>query len=122
MRGAFACNSQESVLYSSYLPWGDMEGENNMYENHTHPHEDTRRVLNRIARAAGHLNAIGQMVEEGRDCSEVLIQLAAVRSAVNNIGKLIINDHMAHCVTDALEHGDQEALRRFTEAMNMYLK
>jgi len=91
-----------------------------MCENH--PHEDAKRVLNRIARAAGHLNAIGQMVEEGRDCSEVLIQLAAVRSAVNNIGKLIINDHMAHCVTDALEHGDQEALRRFTEAMNIYLK
>ena len=93
-----------------------------MCENHTHPHEDSKRVLNRIARAAGHLNAIGQMVEEGRDCSEVLIQLAAVRSAVNNIGKLIINDHMAHCVTDALEHGDQEALQRFTEAMNIYLK
>ena len=93
-----------------------------MCENHVHPHEDTKRIVNRIARAAGHLNAIGQMVEEGRDCSEVLIQLAAVRSAVNNIGKLIINDHMAHCITDAVEHGDQDALRRFTDAMNIYLK
>lgn len=93
-----------------------------MCSNHAHPHEDTKRVLNRIARAAGHLNAIGQMVEEGRDCSEVLIQLAAVRSAVNSIGKLIINDHMAHCITDAVEHGDQSALQRFTAALDTYMK
>ena len=93
-----------------------------MCENHTHPHEDTKRIVNRIARAAGHLNAIGQMVEEGRDCADVLIQLAAVRSAVNNIGKLIINDHMAHCIADAVEHGDQKALQQFTDAMNVYLK
>ncbi len=99
-----------------------MKGAIDMCENHANPHEDTKRIVNRIARAAGHLNAIGQMVEEGRDCSEVLIQLAAVRSAVNNIGKLIINDHMAHCITDAVEHGDQDALARFTEAMNIYLK
>ena len=93
-----------------------------MCDHHTHPHEDTRRIVNRIARAAGHLQAIGKMVEEGRDCPEVLIQLAAVRSAVNSIGKLIINDHMAHCIADAVENGDQEALGRFTDAMNTYLK
>ena len=93
-----------------------------MCENHAHPHTDTKRIVNRIARAAGHLQSIGQMVEEGRDCSEVLIQLAAVRSAVNSIGKLIISDHMAHCITDALEHGDTDALSRFSDAMDKYLK
>ena len=41
-------------------------------EGHTH----TKAVLNRIARAAGHLNAVKTMVEEGRDCTEVLIQKA----------------------------------------------
>lgn len=91
-------------------------------KNHAHLHTDTQRIVNRIARAAGHLSAIGNMVAEGRDCSDVLIQLAAVRSAVNSIGKLIINDHMAHCITDALEHGDTDALRRFTDAMDKYLK
>ena len=93
-----------------------------MCENHAHPHADTQRIVNRVARAAGHLQAIGQMVEEGRDCSEVLIQLAAVRSAVNSIGKLIINDHLAHCITDALEHGDTDALQRVSDAMDKYLK
>ena len=93
-----------------------------MCDNHTHPHTDTKRIVNRIARAAGHLNAISQMVEEGRDCADVLIQLAAVRSAVNSIGKLIISDHMEHCIADALEHGDTDAIRRFSDAMDKYLK
>ena len=93
-----------------------------MCETHAHSHEDTKRIVNRIARAAGHLNAIGQMVEEGRDCADVLIQLAAVRSAVNSIGKLIISDHMEHCIADALEHGDTDAIRRFSDAMDKYLK
>ena len=65
---------------------------------HDHPHPNQQQVLNRISRAAGHLSAIGRMVEEGRDCSDVLIQLAAVRSAINGVGKLIIGDHMSHCL------------------------
>lgn len=89
---------------------------------HDHPHTETQQVLHRISRAAGHLNAIGRMIEEGRDCSDVLIQLAAVRSAVNSIGKIIINDHMQHCVTEAIEQGDRDALTRFTAALDTFLK
>ena len=44
-----------------------------------------KSMVNRLARATGHLKSIRGMVEEGRDCSEVLIQLAAVRSAVNAV-------------------------------------
>ena len=59
---------------------------------HTHSHTQTRAVVNRLARAIGHLERVKAMVEEGRDCSEVLIQLAAVRSAINNTGKVILKD------------------------------
>ena len=55
-------------------------------EGHGHVHENTKAVLNRLARAIGHLESVKKMVEDGRDCSEVLIQLSAVRSAINNIG------------------------------------
>ena len=89
---------------------------------HDHPHPNQQQVLNRISRAAGHLSAIGRMVEEGRDCSDVLIQLAAVRSAVNSIGKIIISDHLEHCVTEALEQGDRDAVTRFTAALETFLK
>ena len=93
-----------------------------MCENHAHPHEDTKRVVNRIARAAGHLNAIGQMVEEGRDCSEVLIQLAAVRSALDNAGKEILKEHIGHCIVEAVEDGDDNAILDLCDAIDKFMK
>ena len=89
---------------------------------HHHPHAETRNVINRISRAAGHLESIKKMVEEGRDCGDVLIQLAAVRSAINTIGKIILADHMEHCVAVAIESGDREALDKFNEAIAQFLK
>ena len=59
---------------------------------HTHSHEHTKEVSNRLARAIGHLQKVKQMVENGDDCSNVLIQLAAVKSALNNTGKVILKD------------------------------
>ena len=69
---------------------------------HGHHHENTKAVLNRMSRAIGHMEAVRTMIEDGRDCSEVLIQIAAVRSAINNIGKIILEDHINHCVVDAV--------------------
>lgn len=89
---------------------------------HEHHHAHTQQVLHRISRAAGHLSAIGKMIEEGRDCSDVLIQLAAVRSAINNVGKIIVNDHMSHCIASAVEDGDRDALDRFSAALEAFLK
>ena len=89
---------------------------------HTHHHTETKNVINRLSRATGHLEAIKKMVEEGRDCGDVLIQLAAVRSAINNIGKIILADHMEHCIADAIESGDREALDRFNDVITKFLK
>ncbi|MCI8327320.1 MAG: metal-sensing transcriptional repressor, partial [Lachnospiraceae bacterium] len=66
--------------------------------SHEHSHTNTKAVLNRMSRAIGHMEAVKSMIAEGRDCSEVLIQIAAVRSAINNIGKIILEDHIRHCV------------------------
>ena len=59
---------------------------------HSHSHAQTKAVLNRLSRAIGHLESIRRMVEDGRDCTEVLIQLSAVKSAINNTGKIILQD------------------------------
>ena len=79
-------------------------------EGHGHVHENTQAVLNRLSRAIGHLESVRKMVENGRDCSEVLIQIAAVRAAITNIGKVILQDHIQHCIVDAVEHDDEQAL------------
>ena len=78
---------------------------------HGHHHKNTKAVLNRMSRAIGHMEAVRTMIEDGRDCSEVLIQIAAVRSAINNIGKIILEDHINHCVVDAVETGDTQVLK-----------
>ena len=91
-------------------------------DGHPHHHDNTRAVLNRMSRAIGHMESIKTMIEDGRDCSEVLIQIAAVRSAINNIGKIILEDHIKHCVVDALETGDQKVLDDLDEAINKFVK
>ncbi len=89
---------------------------------HTHSHAHTKAVLNRLSRAIGHLESIKRMVESGRDCSEVLIQLSAVKAAINNTGKIILQDHIEHCIVDAVEHGDQEALKELEKAIDRFIK
>lgn len=89
---------------------------------HQHPHEETKRVLNRMSRAIGHMEATKRMIEEGRDCSEVLIQIAAVKSAINNIGKIILQDHINHCIVDAVENGDNQALEDLADAIDKFVK
>lgn len=91
-------------------------------EKHNHEHTETEKVIHRISRAIGHLESIKKMVAEGRDCTEVLIQLAAVKSAVNNVGKLILQDHIQHCVVDAIESGDTQALQDLSAAIDQFVK
>ncbi len=89
---------------------------------HTHSHEHTRAVVNRLARAIGHLERVKAMVEEGRDCSEVLIQLAAVRSAINNTGKVVLKDHLEHCIVEAMQTQDREAIDELNRAIEQFVK
>ena len=95
--------------------------------DHAHEHDhsghaNTKAVINRLARAIGHLESVKKMVEDGRDCSEVLIQIAAVRSAINNIGKVILQDHIQHCIVDAVEQDDEQALDSLCQAIDKFIK
>ena len=89
---------------------------------HGHSHTHTKAVLNRLARAIGHMNAVRGMVEQGRDCSEVLIQLAAVRSAINRTCEVILKDHLEHCIVDAINTEDMDALEKLKRAVELLLK
>ncbi len=84
---------------------------------HGHVHTETKAVLNRLSRAIGHLESVKRMVEDGRDCTEVLVQLAAVRSALSSTAKVILKDHLEHCVADA---GDAD-LQALNEAIDKFM-
>jgi DNA-binding FrmR family transcriptional regulator len=68
------------------------------------------------------MESVKRMVEEGRDCSEVLIQIAAVKSAVNNIGKMILEDHISHCVVAAAATGDKKVIEDLNKAIDTFVR
>lgn len=84
-------------------------------------HEHTKAVLNRMSRAIGHMNAVKGMIEGGRDCSDVLVQLSAIRAEITNVSKLILKDHIDHCMVDAVRKNDEESLTRLKGAIDQLL-
>ena len=99
---------------------GSPDNEDNHPHSHSHTHTQPKVVVNRLARAIGHLEHVKRMVEDGRDCTEVLIQLAAVRSALNNTAKIIIKDHIEPCISDAAS-GNEESLKELNEAIDKFI-
>ena len=89
---------------------------------HSHDEAHTKKILNRFSRAIGHMEHIKMMVENGDDCSEVLIQLSAVKSAVNNIGRELLKEHVAHCIVDSVEEGDSHAIEMLNSALDQFMK
>ena len=107
---------EEEHMHTHVLEDGTTVMHSHGEHGHHHSHAQTKAVLNRLSRAIGHLESIKRMVEDGRDCSEVLIQLSAVKSAINNTGKIILQDHIEHCIVDAVEHGDKDAIKELERA------
>lgn len=90
--------------------------------SHPHTHKNKKLVINRLARAIGHLEKVKRMVEEDTDCPEVLVQLAAVRGALDSTGKVILQDHIQHCIVDAVEDGDESAILDLCDAIDKFIK
>ena len=91
--------------------------------NHPHVHSDEykKKMLNRLSRAIGHLQKVRKMVEDDYDCNEVLMQLTAVRSALAGASREIANEHISHCLTEAIEHGSYQELEDFKLALSKLL-
>lgn len=96
--------------------------EEHTINGHKHKHQNTKVVINRLSRASGHLESVKRMVMEDKDCSEVLIQLSAVIAALKNTGKIIMKDHIEHCIVDAVESGDKTAIEDLNDAIDRFIK
>lgn len=112
----------DGTVYEHIHTHNAPEGDHPHSHAHAHTHANTKAVLNRLSKAIGHLETIKKMVENGRDCSEVLIQLSAVKSALNNTGKVILKDHIQHCLVDAIESNDMETLEELNKAIDQFIK
>ena len=89
--------------------------------SHVHDPDEKKRQLNRLSRAIGHMQFVKRMIENDEDCSEVLIQISAIQSALNGLGKQIIKEHLTHCIAHAIEEGDTKAVEDFQHAIDKFL-
>ncbi len=102
---------------------GDNKNQENICSNcdscrtkHTPRDEKQRRQLqNRLNRMAGQLNGISRMLEENRYCGDILTQVAAVESALQSFGYLILQEHMETCVVEEIRSGNTQIVEEVTE-------
>jgi DNA-binding FrmR family transcriptional regulator len=113
-------HTHDGVHYHSH----ESEHEHGHHTEHGHTHDpkEMKKIINRISRAIGHLNSVKGMMEDGKDCADVLIQLAAVRSEINNAGKALLKEHLDHCIVEAVAENDQEAILHMNKAIDQFMK
>ncbi|MCU0567223.1 MAG: metal-sensitive transcriptional regulator [Oculatellaceae cyanobacterium Prado106] len=75
---------------------------------HVHSEESLRKIANRLSRIEGHIRGIKTMVQESRPCPEVLVQIAAVRGALDRVSRMILDEHLTECVARAAKEGNIE--------------
>lgn len=87
-----------------------------------HHHTKTSSVVNRLSRIEGHIRAVKRMLEEGKPYPDVLIQLAAVKSAVQKTAQVVLEDHIESCLSKATvnEMTDQD-WNSLKEALDRYI-
>ncbi|TKX31353.1 hypothetical protein CQA76_06125 [Campylobacter aviculae] len=95
-------------------------------ENHKHTHQHSQKhikaISNRLSRTIGHLEAVKNMVKRDEDCSKILIQLAAVKAAINNTAKAILKEHLAHCIHHIDTKENKQSIEELNKAIDMFVK
>ncbi|NEN88048.1 MAG: metal-sensitive transcriptional regulator [Okeania sp. SIO3H1] len=95
------------------LPHNQAKAESNSEHNHNssaHPHvhseESLQRLVNRLSRIEGHVRGIKTMIKDSRPCPDVLVQIAAVRGALDRVARMVLDNHLSDCIARATQDGD----------------
>ncbi|MDN5313134.1 MAG: CsoR family transcriptional regulator, copper-sensing transcriptional repressor [Thermoanaerobacteraceae bacterium] len=84
-----------------------------------HIHQKTQEVIDRLSRIEGHIRGVKKMLEEQKECEDVLIQISAVQAALKKAAQIILEDHMEHCITGAIKEGNgEEAITKLKKALS----
>lgn len=90
--------------------------------SHVHDEESIRRIVNRLSRIEGHVRGIKRMVQDQENCPDVLVQVAAVRGALDKVSRLILDEHLSQCILRAAQEGNIEAeIAELQAALNRFL-
>jgi DNA-binding FrmR family transcriptional regulator len=73
-----------------------------------HVHKQRKEISDRLARIEGHVHGVKNMVETDKTCPEILLQITAIRAALNKVSQIIIEDHIESCLKEAATSGKTE--------------
>jgi DNA-binding FrmR family transcriptional regulator len=89
-------------------------------QEHEHEHSDSRKshhsdkvkanLISRLNRIEGQVRGVKGLIEKDTYCDDVLNQIASIQSALNGVGKLLLEHHMKSCVIERIQEGDTEAI------------
>lgn len=89
---------------------------------HVHSEESLRAIVNRLSRIEGHIRGVKVMVQESRACPDVLVQIAAVRGALDRVARIILDEHLTECIGRAAQEGNIEAeIEELKAALDRFL-
>ncbi|WP_460203698.1 metal-sensing transcriptional repressor [Scytonema sp. NUACC21] len=90
--------------------------------SHVHSEESLRRIVNRLSRIEGHIRGIKTMVQQSSPCPDVLLQIAAVRGALDRVARIVLDEHLTECIGRAAKEGNiEEELEQLKAALDRFL-
>ena len=73
--------------------------------------DEKKKVLNRIKRINGQVEAVGRMIDDEEYCVDVLMQISAATGALAKVGQIVLENHLKTCVMEAMKNDDDETRR-----------
>ena len=78
-------------------------------------------VTNRLKRIEGQIRGLMKMIEEGKSCEEILIQISSAKTALHKTGQVILEGHLHHCVLDGIREGkEEETIKKLSSAIEQF--
>jgi CsoR family transcriptional regulator, copper-sensing transcriptional repressor len=100
----------------------DEHEDGNSGHTHVHSEESLRKIVNRLSRIEGHVRGIKTMVQQSSPCPDVLLQIAAVRGALDRVARIILDEHLTECIARASKEGNIEAeIEQLKAALDRFL-
>lgn len=101
---------------------GHSDEKEHSHHPHIHSEESLRKIVNRLSRIEGHIRGIKSMVQESRPCPDVLVQIAAVRGALDRVARMILDEHLTECIARAAKEGNIETeIEELKAALDRFL-
>ncbi|MBS3028518.1 MAG: metal-sensitive transcriptional regulator [Dolichospermum sp. DET50] len=89
---------------------------------HVHSEESLRRIINRLSRIEGHVRGVKTMVQQNTPCPDVLLQIAAVRGALDKVARIVLDEHLTECIGRAAQKGNIESeIQQLKAALDRFL-